>query len=377
VVAGRLQARRREIEGAIRARVYAVSDPTVVEDSEYLRGLRAAVKAAIDYGLGGLEQGEERSGEIPAPVLAQARTAARGGVGLEIVLRRYAAGYSALSDFLMQEVSGADASISAAELYSLQRELTALFDRLIEAASAEYRRQERESATVLPAQRLANRVRRLLAGDLADTSELGYELDAWHMGAIARGPDGKGLLRQLAERLDRRLLAIEPEEGVTWAWLGSRRELDRESIDAVSGAAWPPELSLALGEPARGPSGWRLTHRQALAAAAVARRKPQPLTRYADVVLLATVLGDEDAVAYLTDTYIAPLLATRDGEALLETLRAYLAACGNVSSAAGTLEVNRKTVNNRIRAIEQRTGRTIPSSRADFEIALKLHELDP
>lgn len=94
----RLQARRPEIERDVLSRVYGVSDPTGVSNSEYVDGLRAAVSAALDFGLAAIERGERRAPPIPAALLAQARVAARSGVGLDTVLRRYYAGHSLLDN---------------------------------------------------------------------------------------------------------------------------------------------------------------------------------------------------------------------------------------------------------------------------------------
>jgi hypothetical protein len=62
----RLAERRPEIEAAALTRIYAIADPTEAGDPEYAEGLRAAVKAAIGYGLAAIEHGEERAPAIPA-----------------------------------------------------------------------------------------------------------------------------------------------------------------------------------------------------------------------------------------------------------------------------------------------------------------------
>jgi hypothetical protein len=127
----RLYARRPEIGEAILTRVHAV--PTAsAQDADYLEGLRAAVIAAVDHCLTGIELGEDRVGLPPAQVLVQARHAARNRIGLDVVLRRYAAGYSVLSDFLAQETDRVDSPLPTLERSRLQRRLTALFDRLVE-----------------------------------------------------------------------------------------------------------------------------------------------------------------------------------------------------------------------------------------------------
>ena len=47
--------------------------------------------------------GARREAPVPVALLAQARLAARVGVSLDAVLRRYFAGYTLLGDFLIEE----------------------------------------------------------------------------------------------------------------------------------------------------------------------------------------------------------------------------------------------------------------------------------
>ena len=61
------------------ARVYEVSDPSLLCDAEYVAGLHVAVAAALDYGLAGVELGDEHAGPAPATLITQARSAARNG----------------------------------------------------------------------------------------------------------------------------------------------------------------------------------------------------------------------------------------------------------------------------------------------------------
>src|ERR1700728_4257129 len=104
VVVRRLRARQEEIEQAVFARVReAVPEAADDPESEYVRGLRVAVAAAVEFGLTGLERGEGEPVEIPAQAVAQARLAARSGVSLEAVLRRYIVGHAQLWDYVMGE----------------------------------------------------------------------------------------------------------------------------------------------------------------------------------------------------------------------------------------------------------------------------------
>ena len=121
-----------------------------------------------------------------------------------------------------------------------------------------------------------------------------------------------------------------------------------------------------------------MTHRQAQAALLVALRKPQQLTRYSDVALLAATLQDETLMRSLRDMYLSPLENPGSAGAVLRhTLRAYLAAECNASSTAAVLRVVRSTVENRLRTIEERLGRSLHPCPPELEIALHLDNLGP
>jgi len=409
VVVARLRARRDEIVRELYARVRTggLAGPGD-EGAEYVDGFRATVAAAVDYVLTGIERGEDWAGPIPVVAAEQAHRAARAGVPLNTVLRRYMAGHTLFEQFVMDEADRGDGQdrMSAAEHESFRvalrgalRVQAAVLDRLLEQIAQEYG-DELQRIGRSPEQRRAERVRGLLRGGV-DEAGLDYEIeDRWHLGAIAVGVGAAQAVRELAMRADRRLLSVAQGERTVWAWLGSRErfvvgEVER-AIVGVGGpghhpvGSHPPEgVVLALGEPARDLEGWRLTHQQARAALVVALRRPsgsgsgpgsesRAVTRYADVALLASALKDELLYRALLDMYIAPLEDARGGGRMLrETLRAYIAAECSVSSTAAALGVARKTVAGRLRTIEERLGRSLPPCPAELQVALLLAELDP
>jgi DNA-binding PucR family transcriptional regulator len=100
------------------------------------------------------------------------------------------------------------------------------------------------------------------------------------------------------------------------------------------------------------------------------------LTRYSDVLLLASALQDDLLVASLRETYLVPLEGLPNGDtAVREVLRAYFAAGHNVKSAAAALGIDRATVRRRLRSIEQRLCRQIQTCQPELELALRLDEL--
>jgi hypothetical protein len=370
-ILSRLRGRLPELEAAVSTRVYAIANPREVADPSYLHSLNAALTTALDYALVAIELGERRAPGIPPALLAEARLAARAGVSLDTVLRRYVSGSALLGDFLVEEAERAE--IPTPILRRLLRRQATLLDRLLGAVGEEHAR-EAKSWPSSTAERRRECVKSLLAGEQVDHSELGYELEGHHLALMAKGEGAPEAMRLLAGRLDRRLLAVCREEESTWAcWLGGRHPLAAQ--EAMRALAEIPldRVIVTVGEPAEGLSGWRLSHRQAKAALPIAERRGEPILHYADVVLLTSILRDDLVTTSLHQLYLEPLEATPDGgKAARATLRAYFAAERNVSSTAAALGVDRRTVTNRIRAIEELFGRPLKDIATELETALRL-----
>lgn len=368
----RLRARQGEIEAIIRARVYSVADPG--DTGDYVIGIRAAVSAALSYGIEAIAGcGSGRPAPPPAEAIAQARRAARRGVPLDTVLRRYMAGRRVLTEFLILELD--EGGYGSSCLKAVLRDEGTAADHLVEAVAAEYRL-EVEAGLQAPRSRRSEQVRKLLEGEVVDSGDLGYELDEWHLGAVGDGERAEEALRAIASKGGHRLLLVHQEQYV-WGWLGGRLRSDSARVEGLLCPLLAGKGCLALGEPAHGIAGWRLTHAQAAAAMAVARRRPGAAVRYADVILIAAALHDELLATSLHQIYLDPLEQERDGGAVLsETLRAYFGTDRNISSAAAALGVTRRTVANRLRAAEERLGCDLSSAARGLEVALQLAAYD-
>ncbi len=372
LVAG-LRARCGEIEDTVYNRVLKMADPVEGDDPEYRAYLRATVAESIDYALLGIERGEEWEGTIPEAAAVQARRAARNGVKLDAILRRYAAGDRLVGEFVVDEA----AKLPGEAMRHLMRAQGPHVDRMMASVATEYM-DELERIRRSPAQRIAERVQRLLASDSpVDAAGLDYEFDAWHLGLVVSGSRPDVAARTLAAGLNRQSLVVAQGNDGAWAWLGGREPLAVIEVERYQAAGVLGDATLAVGEPRRGIEGWRLSHYEARAAQQVMLRQPQPLIQASDVVLLAAVLRDEMLAKSLRATYLAPLDEHGDsGLGLRETLRAYFDAGFNAATAAAALEVDRHTVQRRLRKVEEALGRLLHSCHAELEVALVLEELD-
>lgn len=240
----------------------------------------------------------------------------------------------------------------------------------------EANREERWAPGSTELHRLA-RIEKLLAGEFVEQECFAYDFGGFHVGLVAFGSGTGRILQDAADSFDCRSLAVHLDERTLWAWLGGSRKIDTAAVAEALAAGGAIGATVALGESAEGIEGWRLTHRQAKAALPIAKRSDRPLLRYGEVALLASAVQDDVLTASLRNLYIDPLDATDDdrGDVARQTLRAYLSANRNVSSAAAALGVTRQTVNNRLRSIEGALRRPLTSCVAEVESALRLESL--
>jgi AcrR family transcriptional regulator len=203
-----LRSRRSEIDDVIFARVRNLAPGAVgLADPEYVAGLRAAVAAVVDYGLTGIEQGEESSVVVPSAAVAQARRAARAGVGLDTVLRRYVVGHAVFGDFVMQEAahSGKD-WIPPTQMTELRRVLessASLLDRLMLSITSAYMQElgRVESAHRAQAPERRNHRFRAVAGGASDALR-------------------EQVVREQRERIMQALVEVLAERGFAGATVG-------------------------------------------------------------------------------------------------------------------------------------------------------------
>jgi hypothetical protein len=370
----RLEARREEIEQALLARVYGIADPTESGDHAYIDGFRGAAAAAVDFSLATLESSRDDLPLVPPVLLSQARRAAHNGVGLDTVLRRYTAGYALLVDFLVEEFER-DGTHRAPALRRMLATGSSAFDLLLAAVGEEHARELQGRLNHSHRRRHADRVNRLLAGELIDTTELSYELSGWHVSVVAQGVDAESSIRGVADELSCRVLTVAQPEGRSAGWLGARQAIDVGQV--VCAFNRQAEMSVGIGEAGEGLTGWRLSHRQAVAALSTMRTGARGPVRYADAALLASAKADELLSTSLRMLFLGPLDLERDrGKVARETLRAYFKAERNVSSAAAILGVKRHTVTKRLRMVEERLGKTLSKFSPEVELALRVEEFD-
>jgi hypothetical protein len=373
---GRLRIRGQEIAEAVYDRIRrTVPDPVEDLGEDYQMGVLEATATMVEYSLKRVEQGRDWSAPIPPAAAEQARRAARAGVSLGIVQRRYLAGHRCLAEFVEEELQRLDLPNPSLVLHELYKAQEAMLERLMAMLEYEYNNECRAASS--PEQRRADIVRKLLADEYVDSvelAELGYKFhDRWHVALIVVGVDVSEAMRRLEIDRGRELIWVSGGPGMAWVWIELEQKLSTTEIERVLSTDEAVDMA-GSGEPSQGMDGWRLTHYQAQEALGIALRTSEKLVRYEP--FLAAAMQSGTAARSLKQTYLAPLANRRDGPLLRESLRAYIDAYGSATSAAKALNLDRHTVEKRLRTFEKLIGCGLYTCLAKVDVALRLDEFD-
>ncbi|WP_405179285.1 helix-turn-helix domain-containing protein [Nocardia sp. NBC_01377] len=335
---------------------------------------------------------------IPEEAHALARTIARRGFELRVLLRTYHSGMDAVLEYMNDVIDQhkVPRELERAVMLRLFDRSTKWISMSVEQLTDTYM-EEREQVLRAALNRRTETVRALLAGDEIDTElasvRLGYRLSQQHVAfvlwadepAAELGGDGEmvGLLDRVATELagalgSNRVLTLPSGASGMWAWAGLDTARAEElsapgALElALSGLPLAP-VRVAFGVPTGQLSGFRESHREAVAARQVAERGAAAarVTAYRAVEVAYLAGADEAAMHGLVARELRAL-AGRDVNAarLRETLHAYLLSRRSPESAARLLGVHKNTVRYRIQRIEELLGHSIEQRGLALEIAM-------
>jgi DNA-binding PucR family transcriptional regulator len=337
---------------------------------------------------------------LPEEAHAFARTLARRGYDLRLLLRTYHVGQEAVLEYMTDAVDERQPppEIERAVMLRLFERSTKWVSISVETLTDTYM-EERERVMRAALNRRTEIVRALLAGDELDMDQasvrLGYRLAKPHLAFVLwtdettgePGGDGEpsGLLDRVATRLGAalgtgRVLTVASGASGMWAWAGLDDEAHAAEL-AVPGAIErivrgqvESPVRVAFGVPAAQAAGFRQSHHEAVAARHVAERGVPDrarVTAYREVEIAYLAGVDGAAMRGLIGRELRAL-AGRDANAarLRETLHAYLKSHRSPEAAAKLLGVHKNTVRYRIQRIEELLGHPIEMRSLPLEIAL-------
>ncbi len=390
------------VAAAVSRRAAAVSEdvyevilreiPELCDDKPVLALLASSVHSNVGTCLQIMQHQIDLSAvQAPTAALEYARRRAQRGTPLTALLRAYRLGHGCFSDWLLKELAqqADDAQMITATTLSMSKIVAGYVDQTSEEIVAAYTR-ERENWLRNRSAARAARIRDLLSGERINVSAteatLGYRLRQYHVGLVCWAGDATAGVANIT-RLEHAISQVagkaacsgEPvflprDESSAWAWLplGIRDTFDaaEASTSGVDG-----DIHFAFGDPAKGTTGFRLTHRQAIAAQAVAlaARTPSPrAVAFNQVAPVAMMLGSAELLRAWVLSTLAGLAADDDHHARLrDTLLVFLQSGGSYKTTAERLMLHKNTVQYRVRKAEESLGRTVGENRHDVELALR------
>ena len=327
----------------------------------------------------------------PAAAVEYARRLAQRGTPLTALLRAYRVGHACFSDWVLTELArqADDAEMISAATLGMSKIVAGYVDQTSEEIVAAYTREREHWLRNRSAARAA-RIRDLLSGERVNVSAteatLGYRLRQYHVGVVCWAGDATAAVDNIT-RLEHAVSHVAGEaagsgdpvflprdESSAWAWLPLGI---RDTFDAAGARTTGPEgdIHFAFGDVVKGVTGFRLTHRQAIAAQAVALAAGSPPPRvvtYSEVAPLAMMLGSEDLLRPWVLTTLGGLATDDEHHARMrDTLLVFLQSGGSYKATAEQMMLHKNTVQYRIRKAEESLGRPVAGNRQDVELALQ------
>ena len=338
--------------------------------------------------------------DAPPAAIEYARRLAQRGVPVAELLRAYRVGQACFMQWCYRELAAQarDLPTAFAAAMQLTESTFGYIDRVSEHILTAYVRERDQWVRNTVAVRAAQ-VRSLLAGGPIEANRveptLGYRLRQHHLGivawveGVARNEGTLVELERMAGRLaDRvsagaRALFVSRDESSAFIWvpLGSENVLRTDAFDGT-----PPvpdaAVRLAVGDPAEGPEGFRVTIREALrahAVALIAGPAAPRVIRFAEVAPVTLLAEDISAARGWVSRALGPLAAEDDQTARLrETLHVFLSTGGSYQETAERLSLHKNTVFYRVRKAQEVRGRKVADDRFVVELALlACHWLGP
>ncbi|MFI6043149.1 PucR family transcriptional regulator [Nocardia sp. NPDC051321] len=370
-------------------------------DRDVRRDLAASTRAHARVMLSGITS-DTFDFTLPAEAHAFARTLARRGFELRMLLRTYHVGMEAVLDYMTEAIDQRKApqEIERAVMLRMFERATKWVSMSVELLTDTYM-EERERVLRAALNRRTETVRALLAGDELDldqaSARLGYRLTQRHLAFVlwtdeseSGSGDGEvaGVLERVATRVaaglgTARVLTVASGSSGMWAWAGldelsgadaARIEQEPGALERIAAGLVEAPVRVAFGVPGGQGTGFRQSHREAVAARQVAERGPVPTARvigYREVEIAYLAGADDAAMRGLIGRELRTLSGSDPNAARLRaTLHAYLKSHRSPEATAKLLGVHKNTVRYRIQRIEELLGHPIEQRSLPLEVAL-------
>jgi DNA-binding PucR family transcriptional regulator len=335
--------------------------------------------------------------EAPTAALEYARRLAQHGVPIHALVRAYRIGQRRLYELVFAEVrmTGLDPKAGMAIMDRMSTTMFAYIDWISQQVIVEYE-EERERWLENQNSLRAMRVREILDSrtdvdaDVA-TSVIRYPLRWHHLAVVIWYPDSTAerdeltrlqrFLNQLGQAVGAaaRPLFVAGNRMMGWGWIPFRAAAPDAVESARHFASTRADApNVAIGTMVAGVTGFRRSHRRALAAHSLAVAGHEPgrnviAATDPGVSAAALLAGDINEARDWVIEVLGDLAGDNENDARLrDTLQVFLASGDSYKLTAEQLHLHANTVKYRIGKALARRGQAVGADRLDVELALLL-----
>ncbi|MFT0846159.1 helix-turn-helix domain-containing protein [Actinomycetaceae bacterium L2_0104] len=212
---------------------------------------------------------------------------------------------------------------------------------------------------------------------------LGSSMSGWHTCCVVGVPVGGRVEREVLDSMaqvftrisgQERVLQYETRMGTLCLWATTERRI---AITSLTGFRGSEAVAIGLGNPHRGPGGFRRSFVEADDAFQLAIRDcADNVVSYEEDSLAILLTRDEERARWFVDTELGELGADSPEMAEMRmTLRAFFARRMRIAPAADLLHIHRNTLIHRLERIETMLGHSIVERTAQTQTALLLANL--
>ncbi|MFI8340866.1 helix-turn-helix domain-containing protein [Streptomyces sp. NPDC085639] len=371
---------REDLSRRIAVAADRLADRTLAEDPAYAALLgRAELRERIHQHLRQAVEGLTRSSRGLPVELAEARAIgalrAEQGLPLASLLRTYRRGGRLLWQSLTEAVAAHDRA-ALPRLLPGAAALWDVLDQMTDAVAESYHRTEAAHGD-RDRERRAALLDVLLDGAGGPSGTADAEAAAAQLGLPERGRFAVVVLATDGSGVHTATTGSASAPRVLWRVRADGEiglvELGHHPLESVRDLLAPLGVRAGVGPVVGTPAELARAHRLAALALRTAPEAEGPRTALLDERLpAALVAGQAELAGRLRQVVLGPVLAlpAEDRRTLLTTLGTWLTCRGSTSYAAQRLYCHRNTVSNRLRRLEQLTGRSLSDPRHVVELAL-------
>ncbi|MFE5195791.1 PucR family transcriptional regulator [Streptomyces sp. NPDC057651] len=326
---------------------------------------------------------------LPGPAADLARSLARRGTDLGVLLKVYRAAHHSVFAFFTEVTDTLDESAPPRDealkyMWSRAEQwMNDSVESLIETFYEE--RQQLLEGALLRRTRLVEDILRGSPTDIDQAStELSHPLAQWQSAFIAwtanpDAADATDRVLHIANRVARELnapraLTVMAGSRDWWFWVATPTRPELGSIADLEASLEKWQIRLSAGSPSRGVQGFRSGHAEAKAAQRVGLSAvtPRAVTEFSDVELLCLVADRPEMTRRMVLREVGGLCGTDKNLAQLrDTVLAYFSNSHNVEATAEQLFVHKNTVRYRLTRAEKILGHPLTDRTAKVELALR------